>query len=55
MCNFDGDFDGIDDWEDWMIIGPMSEEISRENQERDKAIQDNNTSESDYWEIINEK
>jgi len=32
MC----DFDGID-WDDWMIIGPLSEDIANEKRERDRA------------------
>ena len=35
MCDYD-DFDGID-WEDWMIIGPVSEDIANEKRERDRA------------------
>ncbi len=31
--NFDH-FDGLD-WQDWMIIGPMSEEIAEERREKD--------------------
>ena len=35
MC----DFDGID-WEDWMLIGPLSEDIANEKRERDRAYRD---------------
>lgn len=31
--NFDH-FDGLD-WQDWMILGPMSEEIAEEKREKD--------------------
>lgn len=31
----DGGFDGLE-WQDWMIIGPLSEDIARERRERDK-------------------
>ena len=47
MCE---DFDGID-WEDWMIIGPLSEDIARERQEQDDIQRDNDESD-DYWDII---
>ena len=40
MCDFDSDFDGLD-WEDWMIIGPLSEEIAREKREKDRIIREN--------------
>ena len=35
MC----DFDGID-WEDWMLIGPLSEDIANEKREREKLYHD---------------
>ena len=54
MCDFDSDFDGLD-WEDWMIIGPLSEEIAREKREKDRIIRENDTSDDDYWDIINER
>ena len=54
MCDdFFEDFDGID-WEDWAIIGGLSEELAREKRERDRIIRDNDTSEDDYWDIIND-
>jgi len=36
MC--DG-FDGFD-WEDWMIIGPLSEDIAEEKRERERIERD---------------
>lgn len=30
-----GDYDGLD-WQDWMIIGPLSEDMARERRERDR-------------------
>jgi len=33
------DFDGMD-WQDWMIIGPLSEDIASEKQERDREYRD---------------
>ena len=53
MCDFDDSFDGLD-WEDWMIIGPLSEEISRERRERDRIRRENDNSD-DYWDIVNGK
>lgn len=40
MCD-DGieGFDGLD-WEDWMMIGPMSEEIAREKKEQERLEQE---------------
>lgn len=31
------DDDGLD-WEDWMIIGPLSEDIAKEKRERERDI-----------------
>jgi len=40
MCDdFFDDFDGLD-WEDWMIIGPLSEEIAEEKRERRRIYRD---------------
>ena len=40
MCDdFFDDFDGLD-WEDWMIIGPISEEIANEKKERRRIYRD---------------
>ena len=33
-------WDGLD-WEDWMIIGPLSEDIAREKREKDRIIREN--------------
>jgi hypothetical protein len=35
MCEFAGI-----DMEDWMIIGPLSEEIARDKRDRDRAYRD---------------
>lgn len=48
MCD---DFDGID-WEDWMIIGPLSEDIARDRREKDDLERDHDKSD-DYWDTIN--
>jgi hypothetical protein len=39
MSDFFDDFDGID-CNDWMIIGPLAEEIAREKRDRDRAYRD---------------
>ena len=31
-------FDGELDWEDWMIIGPLAEDIAEEKRERERDI-----------------
>ena len=51
MCD---DFDGID-WEDWMIIGPISEDIAREKIEKDRIRRENGDSDDDYWDIIDRR
>ncbi len=43
----DGLWDGPD-WEDWMIIGPMSEDIARERRERDRIRKENENSDDNY-------
>ena len=48
MCD---DFDGID-WDDWLIIGPLSEDIAREKIEKDRISKDSDDSDDDYWDII---
>ena len=37
--DFTDDFDGLE-WEDWMIIGPLSEDIAREKRDRERAYRD---------------
>ena len=51
MCD---DFDGID-WDDWMIIGPLSEEIARERRDRNPLKGENNDEDQDYWDIIDKR
>ncbi len=36
------------DWEDWMIIGPMSEDIARERRKRDRIRKENENSDDNY-------
>ena len=54
MCDFYHDFDRLE-WDDWLIIGPLSEEIAREKREKDRIIRENDMSDDDYWDIINER
>jgi hypothetical protein len=51
MCD---EFDGID-WEDWMIIGPISDDIAREKIEKDRIRRDSDDSDDDYWDIIDRR
>ena len=40
MCDdFIYDFDGLD-WEDWMIIGPLSEDIAKKKREKERIERD---------------
>jgi len=40
-CEDDG-YDGLE-WQDWMIIGPMAEELAEEKRERDRIDQERDT------------
>lgn len=43
------------DWQDWMIIGPMSEKIAEEEREQERIEREyNDDADKDYWDIINE-
>jgi hypothetical protein len=46
-------FDDGFDWEDWMLIGPLSEDIAEEEREKERIRKQHNTSGDDYWDIIN--
>jgi hypothetical protein len=51
----DNFFDGPD-WEDWMIIGPLSEEIADEKRDQERLEEENSAdADKDYWDIINER
>jgi hypothetical protein len=50
----DGFGDGPD-WQDWMIIGPLSEDIANEERERDRIQKELNDTDDDYWDIINRR
>jgi len=48
------DFDGPE-WQDWMIIGPLSEDIAREKREIHRIRRDQDDADGDYWEWLNRK
>ena len=50
MCDYDDFDDGID-WDDWLIIGPLSEDIAREKREKEDLERNSDISE-DYWETF---
>jgi hypothetical protein len=53
MDDFFDDCDGPD-WEDWMIIGPLSEEIAREKRDIERTRREWDDDEDDeYWEWLN--
>ena len=41
------DFNGMD-WQDWMIIGPLTEQIAEEMREQDRIQKENDNSDDDY-------
>ena len=47
MNDFSDDFHGLG-WQDWMIIGPMSEQIGEEMREQDRIQRENDNSDDDY-------
>ena len=48
------DFDGPD-WEDWMIIGPLSEDIAREKRDIERTRREWDDEDDDYWDMINSR
>ena len=48
------DFDGPD-WEDWMIIGPLSEDIAREKRDIERMRREWDDGDDDYWDMINRR
>jgi hypothetical protein len=40
------------DWENWMIIGPLSEDLAREKRERERIRREADNSGDDYWDNI---
>ena len=52
---FDDFWDGIDAT-DWMIIGPLSEDIAREKREQDRIRNEWDDGEGmDYWEWLDRR
>ena len=47
----DGGYDGLE-WQDWMIIGPLSEQIAEEKQEQERIVRDNDNIGDDYWDFL---
>ena len=43
----DGGWDGLE-WQDWMIIGPLPEDIDRERREQDRLAQYDDMLKDDY-------
>ena len=39
-------------WHDIAIIGGMCEDIAREKREKERIIRENDSSDDDYWDII---
>ena len=55
MEDFFDDYDGPD-WEDWMIIGPLSEDIAREKRDIERMRREWDDDEGiDYWDMINRR
>ena len=46
------DYDGLE-WQDWMIIGPLSEDIAREKRNIDRIRRELDDVDDDYWDEIN--
>ena len=44
-----GDHNGLD-WQDWMIFGPLSEDIVQEEQEQNRIIKEFEDDEDD-WDV----
>ena len=54
MDDFFDDCDGLD-WDDWMIIGPLSEDIGRERRGIERTRREWDDQDDDYWEWLNRK
>ena len=48
------DYDGLE-WQDFMIIGPLSEDIAREKRNIDRIRRELDDVDDDYWDIISKK
>ena len=50
------DDDGGIDWDDWMIIGPLSEDIAREKRDIERARREwDDGKDLDYWERLDRR
>ena len=54
MDDFFDDYDGLE-WQDWMIIGPLSEDIAREKRDIERIRREWDDVDDDYWDIINRR
>ena len=43
------------DWQDWMIIGPLSEEIARQKRDIERTIREWDDEDDSYWEKLNRR
>lgn len=43
------------EWQDWMIIGPLSEDIAKEKRKQDRIIRELDDADDEYWDIINRR
>ncbi len=57
MDDFFDDYDGEGlEWQDWMIIGPLSEDIAREKRDIERTRREwDDEEDDDYWGIINRR
>ncbi len=51
MCDFDDDFDGLD-WKDWLIIGPLGDQLAQEKCDEERIRREIDNLDDDYWDII---
>ena len=55
MDDFFDDCDSMD-WDDWIIIGPLSEDIAREKRDIERAKREWDEDEGlDYWEWLDRR
>ncbi len=54
MDDFFDDCDGLE-WQDWMIIGPLSEDIARERRDIERTRREWDDEFDNYWDMVNRK
>lgn len=54
MDDFFSDYDGLE-WQDWMIIGPLSEDIAREKLDIERTRREWDDEDLEYWDMIKRK